>query len=273
MKKLVFILFSCLVNYTLVHAAYPQISLWQEGMGAASYTVDFRWTDAYVPSSENKYLRYQVQNGTLNTSSPYYAVPTNGGLTFTMESSQHVITKIIFTFTSDSYVCSDWSGRPTSSSMSGTKTMTISDINAKSVTLMPNANVRIASVAVYYTNDYISVSGADLVSGSVSFPATAVESNSSKSINVSASNMGSNKVFLSVSGDDASMFSLSPAELTPTAGVVAETPITVTYTPTSNGSHEAILTIWPSTDITLYKFIRLTGTATADCSNCFEVVY
>ena len=62
-----------------------------------------------------------------------------------------------------------------------------------------------------------------------------------------------------LSGTNADMFSVSPSSITPTDGTISDTEVTVTYTPTEAGSHEATLTV-SSTDAT-DQVIALRGTA------------
>ncbi|MDD6500685.1 MAG: hypothetical protein PUF38_02150 [Bacteroidales bacterium] len=57
------------------------------------------------------------------------------------------------------------------------------------------------------------------------------------------------------------MFSVSPSSITPTDGSISDTEVTVTYTPTEAGSHEATLTV-SSTGAT-DQVIALSGTAIA----------
>lgn len=62
-----------------------------------------------------------------------------------------------------------------------------------------------------------------------------------------------------LSGTNAGMFSVSPSSITPTDGSISDTEVTVTYTPTEAGSHEATLTV-SSTGAT-DQVIALSGTA------------
>lgn len=62
-----------------------------------------------------------------------------------------------------------------------------------------------------------------------------------------------------LSGTNADMFSVSPSSITPTDGSISDTEVTVTYTPTEAGSHEATLTV-SSTGAT-DQVIALSGTA------------
>ena len=64
-----------------------------------------------------------------------------------------------------------------------------------------------------------------------------------------------------LSGTNADMFSVSPSSITPIDGSISDTEVTVTYTPTEAGSHEATLTV-SSTGAT-DQVIALSGTAIA----------
>lgn len=64
-----------------------------------------------------------------------------------------------------------------------------------------------------------------------------------------------------LSGANPDMFSVSPSSITPTDGTISDTEVTVTYTPTEAGSHEATLTV-SSTGAT-DQVIALSGTAIA----------
>lgn len=86
-----------------------------------------------------------------------------------------------------------------------------------------------------------------------------VESGKSKelSFKLSGRNLQSDAV-LSVEGDG---FSVDPVSVSPNEGEISETDVKVTYSPTSVGTHHAMLTI--SSDGATSKVISLTGTAIA----------
>lgn len=86
-----------------------------------------------------------------------------------------------------------------------------------------------------------------------------VESGKSKelSFQLSGRNLNSDAV-LSVDGEG---FSVQPARVSPNEGEISETDVKVTYSPTSEGKHQAKLTI--SSDRATSKFISLTGMAIA----------
>jgi len=62
----------------------------------------------------------------------------------------------------------------------------------------------------------------------------------SQTIHVKGSNLTGNLI-LTISGADASQFSVSPASITPVNGEVASTTVTITYKPTAAGYHNAIV--------------------------------
>jgi beta-lactamase superfamily II metal-dependent hydrolase len=59
-------------------------------------------------------------------------------------------------------------------------------------------------------------------------------------ITVNGKNLGS-PISISVSGNDAQLFSVSPSTITPMGGVVSNVPVIITYLPTAIGTHTAIL--------------------------------
>jgi len=87
---------------------------------------------------------------------------------------------------------------------------------------------------------------------------TNVGSSATNTIHVAGTNLTAN-IVLEISGTNADQFSVEPASLTPSEGTVAETDVTITYTPTSAGTHTATLTLSSegATNVTL----SLSGTA------------
>ncbi|MGN1219259.1 MAG: Ig-like domain-containing protein [Phocaeicola sp.] len=83
----------------------------------------------------------------------------------------------------------------------------------------------------------IKVSSSDLAFGNV-------ETGTSKDLTftLSGSNLTADAT-LSITGDNAGMFSVSPSSVSQTDGTISETTITVTYAPTSSGDHAATLNI------------------------------
>ncbi len=82
----------------------------------------------------------------------------------------------------------------------------------------------------------------------------------SETINVSAINLNdANGVALAVVGTNANFFSLNKSIIEQTAGIISTTPVRITYRPTEEGSHSAILTA-TSNGVT-YSVRNLNGTA------------
>ena len=79
----------------------------------------------------------------------------------------------------------------------------------------------------------------------------------SMTFTVSGTNMSAN-IGLAISGTNAGMFSLSQTSLTPSAGSVATTEITVYYSPTTAASHSAQVNITSTDAVT--KTVTLSGT-------------
>lgn len=87
---------------------------------------------------------------------------------------------------------------------------------------------------------------------------TNVGSSATNTIHVAGTNL-TEDIVLEISGTNADQFSVYPTSLTPSEGTVAETDVTITYTPTSAGTHTATLTLSSTgaTDVTR----SLSGTA------------
>ena len=95
---------------------------------------------------------------------------------------------------------------------------------------------------------------------SLTFPQTEKDLTSEQTFTLSGSNLSADAT-LAISGANASMFSVSPTSVSPTAGSIANTEVTVTYQPTAAGTHEATLTV--SSTGAESKTIALNGTAIA----------
>lgn len=91
---------------------------------------------------------------------------------------------------------------------------------------------------------------------SLAFADTKVDGSSTMTFTVRGSNLISN-ISLAVSGTNADMFSIDKTSLTPSEGSVTTTTVTVTYAPTSAGSHSAEINL-TSTDA-MTKTVHLTG--------------
>lgn len=77
---------------------------------------------------------------------------------------------------------------------------------------------------------------------SLDFVASEVGNSYNKSINISGANLTSSAT-ITISGKDASMFSATPSIIEATDGTISATDVSVTYNPTSTGTHSAVLTI------------------------------
>ena len=93
---------------------------------------------------------------------------------------------------------------------------------------------------------------------SLSFPETEIGDSPTQKFTLSGNSLTTDAV-LAISGTNAGMFSVSPSIVTPTDGSISDTEVTVTYTPTEAGSHEATLTV-SSTGAT-DQVIALSGNA------------
>ena len=100
--------------------------------------------------------------------------------------------------------------------------------------------------------------------GSLAFGDVTVNSSKSLTFTLSGSDLTA-KAELTISGDNEDMFSVSPTPVSHSSGSINNQTITVTYTPTSKGSHSATLTISSTgaDDVT----VSLTGTGIAQTAN------
>ncbi len=91
---------------------------------------------------------------------------------------------------------------------------------------------------------YKKVSGPTLSTSvsSLDFVASEVGNSYNKSINISGANLTSSAT-ITISGKDANMFSATPSVIEATDGTISATDVSVTYNPTSTGTHSAVLTI------------------------------
>lgn len=91
---------------------------------------------------------------------------------------------------------------------------------------------------------------------SISFGSVVKESSKEQSLTISGTNLTAD-ADLEITGTDATMFSVNKTTIKATDGNIAATDVTVTYTPTAAGEHNATLTISSGT---LEKTVTLTGT-------------
>lgn len=121
------------------------------------------------------------------------------------------------------------------------------------------AQSRISKIVVTYrsaSTPYLNVTPSTLPA----FPETEIGYTPTQKFTLSGNSLTADAV-LAISGTNADMFSVSPSSITPTDGSISDTEVTVTYTPTEAGSHEATLTV-SSTGAT-DQVIALSGTAIA----------
>lgn len=141
---------------------------------------------------------------------------------------------------------------PYSTAISVSSTTTIKAIAYDS----GNANPSSVSSATYTINiPTITVT-------ETSIPAMAAEVGSSDSQTTYASGSSlTGDITIAITGTDAGQFSVNPTSITQTGGTAPNTLVTVTYTPTSVGSHTAVLTFSSNGATTVTR--NLSGTATA----------
>ena len=121
------------------------------------------------------------------------------------------------------------------------------------------AQSRISKIVVTYrsaSTPYLNVTPSTLPA----FPETEIGYSPTQKFTLSGNSLTADAV-LAISGTNADMFSVSHSSITQTEGTISDTEVTVTYTPTEAGSHEATLTV-SSTGAT-DQVIALSGTAIA----------
>ena len=91
----------------------------------------------------------------------------------------------------------------------------------------------------------------------------------SRTINVSGSNL-TGDITLAISGTNAVQFDVTPKTLTQTAGVVASTPVTISYSNNGSNSDAAILTL--SSSGATSKTFNLVGGITTGMSQVFSTL-
>ncbi len=122
-----------------------------------------------------------------------------------------------------------------------------------------DAQSRISKIVVTYrsaSTPYLKVTPSTLPA----FPETEIGYSPTQKFTLSGINLTANAK-LAITGTGAGMFSVSPSSVSPTDGTISDKEVTVTYTPTEAGSHEATLTV-SSTGATDQE-IALSGTAIA----------
>ena len=89
---------------------------------------------------------------------------------------------------------------------------------------------------------------------------TSANTATTETINVSGANL-TGSIGLAITGTNAGLFSVSQNSITQTGGTAANTVVTITYSPTAQGSHSAILTISSTGAVDITR--TLNGTASA----------
>ena len=173
-------------------------------------------------------------------------------------SSESNITKIDFTYTIDNsgnltLVSSE--GKWTSSSKSWTGYANSVALKVGHSSGSKNGQVRITKIVVTTeasTSPTLKPSESSLGFGNVETGSDKDLTFKLKGFNLTAD------AALSITGDNADMFSVSPLSVSHTDGTISETPITVKYKPTSTGSHTATLNISAGTEAS--TTVALSGT-------------
>lgn len=173
-------------------------------------------------------------------------------------SSESNITKIDFTYTIDNcgnltLVSSE--GKWTSSSKSWTGYANSVALKVGHSSGAKNGQVRITKIVVTTeasTSPTLKPSESSLGFGNVETGSDKDLTFKLKGFNLTAD------AALSITGDNADMFSVSPLSVSHTDGTISETPITVKYKPTSTGSHTATLNISAGTEAS--TTVALSGT-------------
>ncbi len=86
------------------------------------------------------------------------------------------------------------------------------------------------------------------------------ETTDTRTITVGGNNL-TNDISLAITGTDAAQFSVSPATIAKGTGTVTDQTVTITYTPTTGGTHTATLEITSTDAVSVTR--TLSGTATA----------
>lgn len=173
--------------------------------------------------------------------------------------SGYVLESVVVTATSNDYATalknSTYSNRSSATGSGAEVTITTSG----DFTITMDAQSRISKIVVTYrsaSTPYLKVTPSTLPA----FPETEIGYSPTQKFTLSGINLTANAK-LAITGTGAGMFSVSPSSVSPTDGTISDKEVTVTYTPTEAGSHEATLTV-SSTGATDQE-IALSGTAIA----------
>ncbi|MDD6866385.1 MAG: hypothetical protein PUD61_02440 [Prevotella sp.] len=125
-------------------------------------------------------------------------------------------------------------------------------------TITMSAQSRISSITVNYTKSTSPTLNS--TESSLSFGNVETGSDKDLTFKLTGSNLTADAA-LSITGENADMFSVSPSSVSLTDGTISETPITVKYKPTSTGDHTATLNITSGEDAS--ATVALSGTGIA----------
>lgn len=169
----------------------------------------------------------------------------------------YVLESVVVKATKNSYATALQSSTYSSGSSASVSGSVVTITTSGDFTIKMGAQSRISSIVVTYrsaSTPYLNVTPSTLPA----FPETEIGYSPTQKFTLSGINLTANAE-LAISGTNAGMFSVSPSSIIPTDGTIPETDVTVTYTPTEAGSHEATLTV-SSTGAT-DQVIALSGTA------------
>lgn len=144
------------------------------------------------------------------------------------------------------------------------KVVTITASGDFTVTL--GAQSRISKITIKYSKDIPTTPTLSISDNSLDFGANECNTNIAKKFTLSGVCLTAS-ASLTLAGSNPEMFSVSPTSIAQTDGTIAETDVTVSYSPTSIGSHTATLTI--SSTGAEAKTITLTGTS----ANAYAVAW
>lgn len=173
--------------------------------------------------------------------------------------SGYVLESVVVTATSNDYATALKNSTYSSGSSATVSGSKVTITTSGDFTITMGAQSRISKIVVTYrsaSTPYLNVTPSTLPA----FPETEINYTRTQKFTLSGNSLKANAE-LTISGKNAGMFSVSPSSITPTDGSISDTEVTVTYTPTEAGSHEANLTV-SSTGAT-DKVIALSGTAIA----------
>lgn len=171
----------------------------------------------------------------------------------------YVLESVVVKATKNSYATALQSSTYSSGSSASVSGSVVTITTSGDFTIKMGAQSRISSIVVTYrsaSTPYLNVTPSTLPA----FPETEIGYSPTQKFTLSGNSLTADAV-LAISGTNADMFSVSHSSITPTDGSISDTEVTVTYTPTEAGSHEATLTV-SSTGAT-DQVIALSGTAIA----------